>query len=219
MTETAAQDYFNKQSGDPIKRYISKADTQTGSFTTIYNDMAKLRTLECPVGNYMYTGAYVSSAALRNTAGQATLWPFWMPETRTFTTCAFFVNVAATAGQTHRLAIYTMHSNGYAPDALHVDCGTVATDTTGRKEVTGLNFTLTQGWWWGYLAAVSTVATAGTAYGSVSSMNASTASSGGVAAGPAQIYVSSGGAPSTISAANWSASQGLPPQLYMLRSA
>lgn len=57
------------------------------------------------------------------------------------------VTSGGTSGSVHRLGIYDTAADG-TPGSLILDAGTVATTTTGDKEITGLSAQLTPGLYW-----------------------------------------------------------------------
>lgn len=71
--------------------------------------------------------------------------PFYVPVTATFDRIGINVFGAADAGVVARLGIYS--DNGTGPHSLVVDAGTVAMDSTGRKEAT-ISQELTPGIYW-----------------------------------------------------------------------
>lgn len=68
----------------------------------------------------------------------------------TITAAAVNIASAASAGNTVRLSLYNADGN-WLPTTLVADFGTVAADSTGRKAITGLSQTVTQGY---YLARI-----------------------------------------------------------------
>lgn len=214
-----ATNYFVKQSGEPVKRFIGQPDG-TGYLTQAYTDLYKHRTLTVPVGNYFSTGVVNSVSSMRNTANEAIVWPFFMPEARTISEAGLYVSVAASAGQTQTLALYNPHTTNTRPGTKIATLGTVAVDSTGQKTITGLSVTIPQGIVWGYLGSVSTVGTAGSVVGGYSVCGSSNLSAGSnLAAGPTQIFLSVVPPPSTMASSTYSAPTGVPPLFSFLRSA
>lgn len=126
-----------------------------------------------PVGNYWMAGRYSAASSLLNTAGQAIVFPFYVPFAMTISDISIYIASAATAGQTQRLAIYGPNADGYGSGALIADCGTVAVDTTGRKAITGLSVALPAGLCWGAIISVGSPATAGTLYCGIANLHPS----------------------------------------------
>lgn len=90
------------------------------------------------------------------TAGLFALTPMVVRNgTVTITQAELEVQVASAGAETARAAIYQA-SNSWQPGTLVADLGTVSTQTTGRKTITGLSVALTSGY---YLARIHTEAT------------------------------------------------------------
>ena len=213
-----ATNYFTKQSGEPVKRFVGQPDG-VSYLTQAYTDLYKRRTLTVPVGNYFTPGVFVTTTSLRQTAGEALVWPFFMPEAITISSVSISVASASSAGQTQTLAVYHPAASGTRPGALLANFGTVATDTTGAKSITGLNVTLPQGMLWGYLGSVGTAATAGTVQGMVGVLGSVTPSKSVTSSGPTQIFLGVVPPPSDMTSSSWSSNTGIAPVFTYLRSA
>lgn len=92
-----------------------------------------------------------SDAGTIATAGDTYYMPIYCATSMQFDRLCVSISTAGAAGKLARLGIYTMGSNRM-PDALVVDAGTVAVDSTGAKEAT-ISTTLAKGYY--YLAFVS----------------------------------------------------------------
>lgn len=86
------------------------------------------------VANRYYSAPYDTIAASAITINIIYLVPVYIPARTTITKLGFQVTTAASAGGLARLGIYRAQ-NG-APSDLIIDAGTVATTTTGAKEIT-----------------------------------------------------------------------------------
>lgn len=105
-----------------------------------------------PVTMYTVPGVPIMNVATRLLGGSRLHYsPFFVANDITVDRIGTEVSSAAAAGNTVRLGIYKANTD-WQPGALVVDAGTVATDSTGYKELT-INETLTPGI---YLFAVHT---------------------------------------------------------------
>lgn len=199
--------------------YISAQDAKD-AITQWYSDMAAHRITTAAAGvSHMVTAMHSSAISLRSTAGQGNIFPVHIPTDMTISAVSIYVNSASTAGQTQRIAFYNMHSNGWKPSTLIVDCGTVATDTTGAKTVSGLSASLPKGVIWGAVIAQNGVATGGQCYAGVTGHPMSAGVSLTCAAG-SFVYSSIGGAaPADLSSGSSVTFPGLAPTLLISRSA
>lgn len=77
--------------------------------------------------------------------------PFYVPVTITLTGMQVRVTTAGTASSVARLGVYASDRNWSGGGALVLDAGTVAVDSTGVKNLTGLSQSLTPGWYWAVL--------------------------------------------------------------------
>jgi hypothetical protein len=82
--------------------------------------------------------------------------PIWFDTALTIDQLVFVVTVAGGAGEDARVGIYD--DSGVFPNALEVDCGTIAVDSTGTKTVTCAGTSLAAGLHW--IAIVTESATA-----------------------------------------------------------
>jgi hypothetical protein len=110
------------------------------------------------------TGYYSVKATTSNSSPSATVLvaqPFWLSTTTTFTKIGVYVSSSG-ASSTFRLGIWNNDAND-KPSTLFADYGTVATTSTGFKEITGQTITLSAGLWWlgGVNATGSPVASLG----------------------------------------------------------
>lgn len=119
---------------------------------------------------YASPGVWVSGTVLQFNA-QFDAIPFAVPVAVTVDRIACRVTTAGSAGAVARMGIYQDDGTGY-PGALVLDAGTVATTTTGVKEIV-INQTLQPGLYWlvvggqGAPATNTTFQTNGTGVGSV----------------------------------------------------
>lgn len=96
------------------------------------------------------TGSYFTAKAIGSTSSTIltmTAIPFWVSTTTTFTKIGIYVSSTGSASA-FRLGIWNNNATTDKPDTLFADYGTVATTTTGFKEVTGQTITLSAGLWW-----------------------------------------------------------------------
>ena len=200
--------------------FVSAADGIAAA-TQMYADLDYWREMKVPVGNYYVPTYHTGGPSLRSTQYQAWVSPYWFPAAMTFSSVSMYINSASTAGQTHRIAFYTHNANGWSPDTLIADIGTVATDTTGLKTISSLSLSLPKGIVWGALIAQSTVATAGSCYGGGSLFNITSTNQVPIYAGSTnQCHTfASGAAPSAITTATLNSGGSLTPTFEFLRSA
>ncbi len=102
-------------------------------------------------GGYRLSG--VPGVSMSNAGGNSALYgpraymtPLIAVATTTIATAELRVTTASTASKTARIAIYNADSN-WQPGDLVSDLGTVATDSTGRKTITGLSVALPAGYY------------------------------------------------------------------------
>lgn len=217
MALSDTQAYLDQQVGESARGYLSAADVKS-AITNTYADLDYHRDLKVPVGNSWVTAAHTSAISLR-VSGSAILWPIWIPTAMTIDRVAFYVSVASSAGQTQRVAFYNNHSSGIKPSTLIADCGTVASDSTGYKSITGLSVTLPRGWVWGAVAGISAAATVGTAYAGMSGITQ--CQTGALYVSGSLIYTSfgTGAAPADLSAQTFASGVGAHMSLEMKRTA
>lgn len=94
-----------------------------------------------PVSAIASTGEYWGPTYITGNYGLSweslILTPLWMPRGgAAVDRIGITVKTAAGASETCRLGIYAANSSTFLPDALVVDAGTVAVDSTGVKEIT-----------------------------------------------------------------------------------
>lgn len=96
-------------------------------------------------GRYLNSGSTVQTTFATG-IGYMRCRKIWVPQTLTFDRIACSVTAGGTAGAVVRLGIYNDDSNGL-PSTLILDAGTVASTTTGVKEIT-ISQTLAAGSYW-----------------------------------------------------------------------
>ena len=189
--------------------------------TQMYTDMNTWRQLPIAVGNTFIPGQHFTTQSFRLTANECIVGPFWLPSAMTISSATFYIYTASSAGQTQRIAFYSHHASGWKPGTLIADIGTISSATTGAKTISSLSVTLDKGWNWIAAGAVSTVATAGTAYGSLASFGGSHPSATAAALPGGLTYTgwNSAAAPNDFSSATLSAVSAFCISCEMVRSA
>ncbi|MGE3279697.1 MAG: hypothetical protein AB7H90_03435 [Alphaproteobacteria bacterium] len=149
-TKISDMDYDGSLAGTEL---VPIVDGSTNKHTTT-QDIADLAAAGI-VGHPGFTSGRYYTRPIRSavfnqignvTANRIYAVPFFVPEDTVFTKAAIRVQTAGTAGSQAQFAIYA-NSDG-APGALTHTVATLATDATGKIELTGLTISLTAGWHW-----------------------------------------------------------------------
>lgn len=105
----------------------------------------------CPVTSQMVGYTARTSVALPMTQDRLWVMPFYVPKAVSIDILAINVTTAA-ASSVVRLGVYR-DGDDLFPDTLLTDAGTVATATTGEKQISSLAIALTPGTYWMAAAA------------------------------------------------------------------